>query len=321
MKRFTKGLLAAAATVALVGGLALGATTADAQGRGGRGGAMNWDGSAMLISACSTTDYTSVAATALNMTAPELRVALASGANLTRIAAQKGVELTAVQEALRAARIAEVDKALADGLITAEQAAQIKSLLSGQMNPPAQGTPMAPGLRGRGDRPGVRIMAGRVNLLAGINARNTVKPYIVSAEALGIACADLIKAAQGGQSIAQVAAEKGVGLQTLVDALTKAYSDALAKDVEEGLVAKARADAMQAQIVNNVLGIISRPHGRFGIGVPMPRMGRSGVQFFEGELPEDAFTLLDASDVVFFGELFEGDLPNVTIEVAPGSGN
>lgn len=320
MKRFTKGLLAAAATVALVGALTLGATTADAQGRGGQGGAMNWAGSAMLIGACSTTDYTDVAAGALNMTASELRVALAGGANLTRIAAQKGVELTAVQEALRTARIAEVDQALADGLITAEQATLLKNLLSGQ-TPLMQGTPMAPGLRGRTDRPGVGIMMQRVNLLAGINARNTVKPYIVSAEALGISCADLLKAAQGGQSIAQVAAEKGIALQTVVDALTKAYSDALAKDVEEGLVAKARADAMQAQIVNNVLGIISRPHGRFGIGIPMPRMGRSGVQFFEGELPEDAFTLLDAGDVVFFGELFEGELPNITIEVAPGSGN
>lgn len=301
MKRFTKGLLAVALTVALVGGLALSATTTSAQG--GRDGILSFAGAGQLIGACSTTDYTSVAAQALNMTPSELRVALAGGANLVRIAAQRGVALATVEEALRTARIAEVDQALANGLITAEQAEQLKALLSGQVTP--QATPMAPGLRGRGGRHGIGTIVGRVNLLAGVSARNTVKPYIVAAEALGMSCPDLVRAAQGGQSIAQVAAEKGVALQTVVDALSKAYGDALSKDVEEGLVAPARAEAIRAQIINNVLSLISRPHGRMGAGVPrLPRMGRSGVQFF-GELPSDALTLLGVHDVAFRGELFE----------------
>jgi hypothetical protein len=301
MKRFTKGLLAAALMVALIGGLALSATTADAQG--GRGGVFSFAGAARLIGACSTTDYTSVAAQALNMTPSELRVTLASGANLVRIAAQKGVDIAVVQEALRTARIAEVDKALADGLITAAQAEQLKALLSGQLLP--QATPMAPGLRGRGGRPSVSAPLGRVNLLAGISARNTVKPYPVAAEALGMSCADLVKAAQGGQSIAQVAAQKGVALQTVVDALSKAYSDALAKDVEEGLVAPVRAEAIRAQIINNVLSLISRPHGGFGAGVPrLPRLGRRGAQLF-GELPPNVFMLLGIDEPDLLGELFE----------------
>ncbi|PJF31554.1 MAG: hypothetical protein CUN51_04280 [Candidatus Thermofonsia Clade 1 bacterium] len=277
MKRFTKGLLAAAVAVALVGGLVLNVSTAEAQGR--RGGAPNWSNFAGLIGACSTTDYTSVAAQALGMTPTELRVALAGGANLTAIAAQKGVDITTVQEALRTARLAEVDKALADGLITQAQADQLKALLSGQTVTP----PMAPGLRGR-----MGLMIGRANLLAGVSVRNTVKPYIVAAEALGISCVELVKAAQAGQSIAQVATSKGVALQTVVDALSKAYSDALAKDVEEGLVAPVRAQAIQAQIINNVLRIISQPHDRFGL----PRLPRIGAQFFGGELPTDAFGLL-----------------------------
>lgn len=282
MKRFTKGLLVAAVAVALIGGLAFGVSTAEA--KGGRGGAPDWSGFAGLIGACSTTDYTSVAAQALGMTPTELRVALAGGANLTGIAAQKGVDVTTVQEALRTARLAEVDKALADGLITQAQADQLKALLSAQ---PVT-LPMAPGLRGRDNRPNLGLLIGRVNLLAGVSARNTVKPYIVAAEALGVSCVELVKAAQAGQSIAQVATSKGVALQTVVDALSKAYSDALAKDVEEGLVATARAQAVQAQIVNNVLRIISQPHSRLGL----PRLPRIGAQFFGGELPTDAFGLL-----------------------------
>ncbi|MCS6870371.1 MAG: hypothetical protein NZ571_02835 [Anaerolineae bacterium] len=300
MKRFKKGLLAAALAVALISGLVLSATTAEAQG--GRGGAFGLAGVGALIAACSTTDYTSVAAQALSMTPTELRVALASGNNLVQIAAQKSVDIAKVEEALRMARLAEVDKALADGLITAAQAEQLKALLNQTATP--QVTPMPPGLRGRGERHGLLI--GRVNLFAGISPRNAVKPYIVAAEALGMSCPELVKAAQAGQSIAQVAIAKGVSLQTVVDALSKAYSDALAKDVQEGLVAPARAQAIQAQIVNNVLRIISHPHGRFGVGVPrLPRTMR-GAQFFESELPPDAFGLIGADEQVMIAELFEG---------------
>lgn len=282
MKRFTKGLLAAALTVALIGGLALSATTAEAQGP--RGGAPSWGSATALIGACSTTDYTSVAAQALGMTPTELRVALASGLSVSRVAAQKGVDIATVQEALRAARLAEVDQALADGLITQAEADQLKALLNNQL---PQVPPMAPGLRGRGEPRG-RVMVRPVNLLEGIRPRNTIKPYIVAAEAMGMSCAELVRAAQTGLSIAQVAGSKGVALQTVVDALSKAYNDALAKDVQEGLVAPARAQAVQEQIVNNVLSLIARPHRRFG--AHLPDLGRFGAQPFGG-FPGDAFGL------------------------------
>lgn len=280
MKRFTKGLLAAALTVALIGGLALSATTAEAQGP--RGGAPNWAGIGFVINACSTTDYTSVAAQALGMTPTELRVALASGLSVSRVAAQRGVDIATVQEALRAARLAEVDQALADGLIAQSEADLFKALLNNQL---PQVPPMAP--RGRREPP-ARTPIGRINLLAGVTPRNTIKPYIVAAEAMGMSCAELVKAAQAGQSIAQVAGSKGVALQTVVDALSKAYSDALAKDVQEGLVAPARAQAVQEQILNNVLSLMARPHRQ--LGMRLPNLGRFGAQPFEG-FPPDAFGL------------------------------
>ncbi|MFQ3534975.1 MAG: hypothetical protein SNJ58_03775 [Aggregatilineales bacterium] len=284
MKRFAKGLLAAALAVALIGSLALSASTAEAQG--GR----SWVGAGALIGACSTTDYTSVAAQALNMTPTELRVALAGGASLVRIAAQRGVDIATVQEALRAARLAEVDRALADGLITSAQADQLKELLN---NPPS-----ATGGRG------MRMPIQRVNLLAGVSARNTVKAYAVAAEALGIPCPELVKAVQAGQSIAQVAVARGVSLQALVDALSKAYSDALAKDVQEGLVAPARAQTLEAQIINSVLRVISRPHGQPG-RPHLPRIGQSGIRF-DGVLPTDVFDLLGIQGRGMPSELISG---------------
>ncbi|GAB4556028.1 MAG: hypothetical protein OHK0023_27900 [Anaerolineae bacterium] len=315
--------VSAIAGVALLAG-ALIISPAAAQGggdRGGRGGMMGdprggrMFGGALpsVITACSSTDYTAVAATALSMTAEELRVALSSGQNLLEIASSKNVEVTTLLEALNTARTADIDQALKDGLITEAQATALKNMLSGQMmqpgqgnQPPAVGTPQAgqPGQRGRGDQPRIFIFRGRGNAaFAGISGRNTVKPYVVAGSALGMTCVDVVKGAQAGKSIAELAAEKGVALQTVVDALTKAYTDALDKDVAEGLIAKVRADAARADIVNTVLRLISQDNvGRGGIQLRM-----SGIPNALGQNVE----VFGADTLMFseLGDMFSFELP------------
>lgn len=313
MKKFTKSIVTAAVALALTGGtLALSANTVEAQGPGGRGGitVTRMGGS---INPCSTTDYTDIAAKALGLTATELRVALAGGQNLTQIAASKNVTLQTVTDALTAARKADIEQAVKDGILTQAQADLLLQVPQAPADPAAQptaqppaapgqpGMPGQPGGRGgrdgRGDgrmgQPGVRIMMAGDHMLRGlISPRNTVKPYTVAATALGISCADLVKAAQAGQSVAEVAASKNVALQTVTDALTKAYTEAIDKDLAEGLVAKVQADAQKADLINRVLRLVSQ-------SAKGGRMGGRGMGFGMGA---------DIVDIEGFAEDIMGEI-------------
>lgn len=314
-RKYALKVSAIAGVALLAGALVISPAAAQGDGgRGGRGGMMGDPRGGMMfggalpsvITACSSTDYTAVAATALSMTAEELRVALSSGQNLLQIANSKNVEVTTLLEALNTARIADVDQALTDGLITEAQATALKTLFSNQTmqpgqgnQPPAVATPQAgqPGQRGRDGQPRIFVFGGRGNAaFAGVSGRNTVKPYVVAGSALGMSCVEVVKGAQAGKSIAELATEKGVTLQAVVDALTKAYSDALDKDVAEGLIAKVRADAAKADIVNNVLRLISQDN-----------VGRGGIQFRMGGIPNALGANIEVfgADTLMFSELTE----------------
>jgi hypothetical protein len=92
-------------------------------------------------------------------------------------------------------------------------------------------------------------------------------------------CLDLVKALQSGKSIGRVTTEKNVQLQTVIDALTKAYQAAISKDLEQGLIAKAVADGDQGRIADRVLSLLSRQ----GLGGPtgMVRFP-NGLNLFPG---------------------------------------
>ena len=66
-------------------------------------------------------------ADALGLTVEELEAAQAEGKRLPQIAAEQGVELTAVHEAMQAAHQAAIAQAVTDGLLTQEQADQLQN--------------------------------------------------------------------------------------------------------------------------------------------------------------------------------------------------
>jgi hypothetical protein len=94
-----------------------------------QGTAPSADGIANLaaVQMCSTTDYTSTAAKALGISAGELRLALTAGTSLVELAKTKNVEVTTITAALTAARKAELDQAVKDGLLTQAQADALAS--------------------------------------------------------------------------------------------------------------------------------------------------------------------------------------------------
>ncbi len=202
------------------------------------------------VLACSTTDYTAVVAKALNMTASDLRVALVSGKNLQNLATSNNVTYQSLVDAVITARKADIAQAVTDGLLTQAQADALTNRL-GQAAPAMGRFGMM--FRGLG---------------LGISPYNTVHPLTVAAQAIGgTTCADLVKAMQQGKSIVQVASDKNVKAQTVIDALVKAYQDASAQDVKEGLITQAQADGRNANLVQRVTAMISRT-GRTGVGFP-----------------------------------------------------
>ncbi|HEX2620910.1 MAG TPA: hypothetical protein VHL11_12200 [Phototrophicaceae bacterium] len=194
---------------------------------------------------CSTTNPTDTVATALGITATELRVALVSGQTVSDLAASKGVDLQTIQDALTTQRQADLDQALADGLITQEVYDSIKDAQAKiQEN-------MPDGVELKFEIP--------------VPDHNVVNRETVVADALGITCAELITAVRDGSTIAEIASDKGVEVQTVIDAVVTAVKDAAAKDVEEGLITQAQADGRLNGLENKVgEWVYSNRSGGFG---------------------------------------------------------
>jgi len=106
----------------------------------------------------------------------------------------------------------------------------------------------------------------------GIAAYNVVNPEVTAATAIGVTCPDLVKAMQGGQTIAQIATSKNVQAQTVIDALVTAYKGALAEDVKEGLITQTQADGRTAQLSAAMTRFVNQVGRQRGFG-PGPNGG------------------------------------------------
>lgn len=204
--------------------------------RGGRAGLAG-----LLI--CSTSNPTDAVAQALSMSASDLRVALVSGKTLSQIADSKSVDMQTIREAVATQRKADLDQALKDGLLTQEQYDAISKAMDNAVQANAQ--------------LGIRVPE-----------HNVVNREQAAADALGMSCADLVKAQQGGQSIAEIAQGKNVAVQTVIDAVTKAYTDASAEDVKEGLITQAESDGQLSRLTIEIGQWAYNTKRGFGFGGP-----------------------------------------------------
>lgn len=119
-----------------------------------------------------------------------------------------------------------------------------------QLEPNAQGAP------GNGPRAG-----GFLGGVFGGGLFNLVKPYAVTAQALNLKCTDLVKTliTPPGKSITAVAADQKVDTQAVVDALSKAYKDAMAQDVTDGVITQAQSDQLSANLDKAVAAFVNNP--------------------------------------------------------------
>lgn len=138
-----------------------------------------------------------------------------------------GISVEQYDSAVVQARDETLAAAVAAGALTQDQADRMRERM--EQSPDAMSWDGGPGRHGRG--PAVK----GVSLLA------------VAAEQLGMTQDDLEAALQAGQTIAGLAAEKGVATQTIVDAYSTQLTAELDQAVAAGEITQQQADATLAQ--------------------------------------------------------------------------
>ncbi len=180
----------------------------------------------------------SVAAEKLGLTREELMAELQGGKTIADVAAEKNVAVETIVNAFLAPRAERLQELVANGQLTQEQAdnqlAQMKTTVTERLSQPWPS---------QGSRWG-----GPDNSLISI-----------AAEKLGMTSTDLVAELQAGKTIADVAKEKDVAVETIVDAVLASRSEQPQEQVANGQLTQEQADAMLALMKVNVNRQISEP--------------------------------------------------------------
>ncbi len=104
----------------------------------------------------------------------------------------------------------------------------------------------------------------------------------VLAQALGMSEADLHATIESGKTIAQVAADQGVDVQVVIDALTAEMKNHIADEVTKGEITQDEADAKLADLTSRITDMVNNPRpaegpgGKGGHGGPGGERGPGG---------------------------------------------
>ena len=182
------------------------------------------------------------AAKAIGITTDQLRTELKAGKTIAAVAKENGVDRQKVIDAMVTAGEKRLDEAKA---ALPEAVAHAVDGTRPDGSPDGAGGGM--GHRGEGG-------PGRPGRGEGLAA---------AAKALGMTEADLGTALRGGKTLAQVAKDKGVPVQKVIDALVAEAKTKLAEAVKAGKITRAQADErlkdLTARITDRINGA-GRPH-------------------------------------------------------------
>jgi len=98
----------------------------------------------------------------------------------------------------------------------------------------------------------------------------------VLAQALGMSEADLHTALESGKTIAQVAADQGVDVQVVIDALTAGMTNHINEEVASGELTQEQADAKLADLSTHITDMVNNPRPAEGPGGPGGHGGPGG---------------------------------------------
>jgi uncharacterized protein YidB (DUF937 family) len=169
------------------------------------------------------------AATTLGMTNDELLAEMQAGKTLGQLADEKGVSRDALVKAMKDAMKAAVDQAVAEGRITQEQADEFKARIDQrEIDLDKSFGAGRPGGRGGTLGRGIALDA--------------------AATTLGLSTDELLTEMRAGKTLGQLADEKGVNRDALVEAIKDALKQQVDKAVEEGRLTQEKADELKARI-------------------------------------------------------------------------
>jgi hypothetical protein len=163
---------------------------------------------------------------------------------LNHLASNLNVTLDQLNGAIKNAELQTVDDLTADGTIRADQATKIKDRINSG--------------RGLGLGAFFRTHARRVELLTAVR-RGIAKS---AADAIGIAPKDLASELKSGKSIADVASEHNVSLDTVKSKIMDNAKTALDKARENGRIDQAKEDAALQKLRDNLDTILNRTRGQ-----------------------------------------------------------
>jgi ribosomal protein S20 len=178
-----------------------------------------------------------------------------------------GVTVEEYDAAVEQAHDQVVDEAVTEGWLTEDQAERMRERME-----------EVPGAWGGGK--------GFMGPRGVFRGRGGDSPISVAAEKLGMEESDLLAELRDGKSIADLAAEKEVDLQEIIDAYLEQLGERLNQAVQDGLITQNQADSMLEQagervpeMLNNIWegrGPGHHPPGGFPGGHP-GRMGYPGA--------------------------------------------
>ncbi len=177
----------------------------------------------------------------------ELRASLEAGTpkSIADLAAEQGVAIGDIENAILAQMSEHMAQKVADGDITQEQAderlANASEKISERLSQPFEGKPEGRAGR-RGGQQGMSVII----------------------EQLGITGEELRTELQSGKSIADVAAEQGVSLDSIESALINQLSEKLAERVANGEMTQAEADEKLAEASTRIQERLTQPGGQRG---------------------------------------------------------
>jgi len=187
----------------------------------------------------------------LGLTVEELQAARDAGQRLDQIVETQGLTMEEFQAAMQAAKIAQINQAVADGELTQEQAdAMIERIENGD----------GPGRGGRGNGPKHR------GPQAGGERGERGERGAVVAEVLGMTAEELQAAREAGQKLNEIVEAQGLTMEEFQAAMQAAKIAQINQAVVDGELTQEQADAMIERIENGNDGPGRGERGRGGPG-------------------------------------------------------
>ncbi|WP_158289505.1 SHOCT domain-containing protein [Paenibacillus flagellatus] len=174
-------------------------------------------------------------ATLLGMTQDELHEALKSGKTIAAIAGEKNVSVQSVVDLIVRTETARLDQLLADGKLTQEQYDARKAELADRATKRVNGELAGKGGFPGGDRGGNGGRHGSSEELATL---------------LGMTQDELHEALQSGKTLAAIAGEKNVAVQSVVDLIVQTETAQLDQLLADGKLTQEQYDARKAELAD-----------------------------------------------------------------------